>query len=72
MHLISLFQESFEGTTSKVDCTPLGRFSVLPTTFVVGRSGLPQLLQAVEQIASDFTVRDDALDGLLLELGLGS
>ena len=30
----------------------------------------PQLLQAVEQIANDFDVHDDALDGLLADLGL--
>jgi hypothetical protein len=30
----------------------------------------PQLLQAVEQFASDFNVHDDALDGLLADLGI--
>ena len=30
----------------------------------------PQLLQAVEQIASDFNVHDDALDDLLADLGI--
>jgi hypothetical protein len=30
----------------------------------------PQILQAVEQIASHFNAHDDALDGLLKDLGL--
>jgi hypothetical protein len=30
----------------------------------------PQFLQAVEQIASDFNVHDDALDDLLADLGI--
>jgi hypothetical protein len=30
----------------------------------------PQLLQAVEQIASEVNLHDEALDGLLAELGL--
>ena len=30
----------------------------------------PQILQAVEQVASQFNLHDDALDHLLTELGL--
>ena len=31
----------------------------------------PLVLQAIDQIASKFTIHDDALDGLLADLGLG-
>ncbi len=62
---------SLSSNTSSVRNTIEYVLTSLPVTKAI-QSAMqnPQILQAVEQIASQFNVHDDALDGLLADLGL--